>query len=228
MVNERAPTAPREQRTREIFFALVGPHVRRLYPFVRHVLAYHEAVGDLLPGELSADEAVDAVLIRAYQEFVSRPPRRALKSWLVVLAREQLAREVARLKSWHARTPVHTEEDVPATRPEELGSRLGEETLDFHEPDEDLKVEDLVPDLDLPSPEQHAERDELHWWVEAALAGLPREWREILLLRHVEGLTGAELARVAGTSPAEVERVLDLARQYLRQRLVESARRADT
>jgi DNA-directed RNA polymerase specialized sigma24 family protein len=108
---------------------------------------------------------------------------------------------VARLKSWHAHTPVHTDEDVPETPPEELVSRLGEETLDFHEPDEDLKVEDLVPDLDLPSPEPHAERDELRWWLETALAGLPSAWREILLLRHVEGLPGSTCAS-GSSSPA--------------------------
>jgi hypothetical protein len=84
--------APPEQRTREVFFALGGPHVRRLSPFVRHVLGYHEAVGDLLPGELSADEVVDAVPIRAYQEFVSRPPRRTLKSGLSLRGSSSRAR----------------------------------------------------------------------------------------------------------------------------------------
>jgi hypothetical protein len=29
--------APREQRSREMFFALIGPHIRDAYHFVRHV-----------------------------------------------------------------------------------------------------------------------------------------------------------------------------------------------
>jgi RNA polymerase sigma factor (sigma-70 family) len=215
-------TTPREQRSRETFFALVGPHVKRLYHFVRHLLAYREAIGDLRAGELSADDVVDAVLVRAYQEFITHPPPRKLKSWLIGLAREQLAADVRRLKAWHERTPVHTEDDVPETPPEESVSRLGEEVLDFDEPDEDLKVEDVVADLDLTTPEEQAATDELRWCVASALAGLPLEWREILLLRHVEGLSGAELARVSGRPALEVERVLDQARQYLRQRLVES------
>jgi RNA polymerase sigma factor (sigma-70 family) len=218
----RSEAAPREERSREMFFALVGPHVKRLYHFVRHVLAYREAIGDLRPRELSADDVVDAVLVRAYQEFVTHPPTRRLKSWLIGLAREQLAADVRRLTAWDERTPVRTEDDVPETPPEEYVSQLGEEILDFHEPEEDLKVEDVVPDLDLTTPEEQAEADELRWCVDSALAGLPREWREVLMLRHVEGLSGAELARVAGKPPAEVERMLDQARQYLRQRLVES------
>ena len=215
-------TTPREQRSREMFFALVGPHIKRLYHFVRHVLAYREAIGDLRLGELSADDVVDAVLVRAYQEFITHPPPRKLKGWLIGLAREQLAADVRRLMAWHERTPVHTEDDVPETPPEEFVSRLGEEILDFYEPEENLKVEDVVADLDLTTPEEQAETDELRWCVDSALAGLPREWREILLLRYVEGLSGPELARVAGKPPAEVERLLDQTRQYLRQRLVES------
>jgi hypothetical protein len=57
--------APREQRSREMFFALVGPHVKRVYHFVRHVLGYHQAIGNLRPGELSPEEAVDAALVPA-------------------------------------------------------------------------------------------------------------------------------------------------------------------
>jgi RNA polymerase sigma factor (sigma-70 family) len=214
--------AARQQRSREMFFALVGPHVKRVSHFVRHVLAYREAIGDLNPGELSSEEVVDAVLVRAYQEFVKQPPRRSLKRWLIEVAREQLGTEVRRLKSWHARTSVHIDEDVPETPPEEYVTRLGEEILDFHEPEEDLTLEDVIPDLRLASPEEQAASDELRWCVAAALAGLPLEWREVLLLHHVEGLSGAELARAAGKSPAELDRILDQARGYLRQRLVES------
>jgi RNA polymerase sigma factor (sigma-70 family) len=219
-----ASPAPHEPRSRELFFELVGPHLTRLYHLVRHLLRYREATGDLRPGEMVPEELVDAVVVRAYREFVRQPPRRPLKRWLVGLAREEVARETRRRKSWDARTPVHTEDDVPETPPEEAVSRLGEEILDFYEPEEDLRVEDVVPDLDLVGPEEQAESDELRWSVDAALAGLPREWREIVLLHHVEGLSGAELARIAGKSIDEVEHVLELAREYLRQRLVESGR----
>jgi RNA polymerase sigma factor (sigma-70 family) len=220
-----ASPAPREQRSRELFFELVGPHLTRLHHLVRHLLRYREATGDLRAGEVAPEELVDAVVVRAYREFVRHPPPgRPLKRWLVGLAREEVARELRRRKSWDARTPVHTEDDVPETPPEEAVSRLGEEILEFYEPEEDLRVEDVVPDLDLVGPEEQAESDELRWSVDAALAGLPREWREIVLLHHVEGLSGAELARVAGKSTDEVEHVLELAREYLRQRLVESGR----
>ncbi len=44
---------PVEQCNRENFFPLISQHLPGLYRFVRDELAYFEAVGDLLPGELT-------------------------------------------------------------------------------------------------------------------------------------------------------------------------------
>jgi RNA polymerase sigma factor (sigma-70 family) len=211
-----------EQRNRELFFSVISQHLKGVYHFVRHELAYAEAVGDLMSHELAPEEVVDAVLLRAYREFVRDPPGGKIKSWLIGLAREHLDAEVKRLKSWRNRTGLRTEADVPETPPTEAVSTLGDEILDFYEPDEDLKVEDIIPDIDVPTPEQETEAKELRWSVNAALAGMPREWRRTLLLRHVDGLTRAELAKTLGRTESEVGRILEHAREYLRQKLIES------
>ena len=65
-------------------------------------------------------------------------------SWLILLAIEHLNAEVKRRRAARART-VSIEQDVPETPPTEEVSTLGDEILDFYEPDEDLKLEDLVP-----------------------------------------------------------------------------------
>jgi RNA polymerase sigma factor (sigma-70 family) len=220
------PTTPHPakigQRRRETFFSLIGQHLESLYRFVRHRLAYLEAAGDLAAGALTPEEVVDAVVLRAYREFVEAPSPRRMGSWLMGLARAQLDAEVARLEAWHRRTPTRLEDDVPETPPTQEVSTLGDEILDFYEPEEDLKVEDVVPDLEMPTPEQVAEARELQACVTAALAGLPKEWRRALLLRHVEGLAGADLGRALGRPEPEVQRMLRHASHYLRQRLVES------
>jgi len=87
---------------------------------------------------------------------------------------------------------------------------------------QDLKLEDIVPDLTVPTPEQETEAAELRRCVDEALAELPSAWRRAVLLRHVNGLAGAALARAVGRPEAETDRMLDHARAYLRQRLVES------
>ena len=213
---------PSEQRNRELFFWLISQHLKNLYHFVRHQIAYFQASGDLLPGELTAEEVVDAVILRAYRAFAKNPREGKIKAWLIQLAREHLQAEVKRWKSWRNRTPARTGTDIPDVPPEEWVTTLGEERLDFYEPDEDLKLEDVLPDLELPTPEDEAETREVQACVSAALAGLPGEWRRALLLRHVDGLAGSQLAQAIGKPEPEVQRILEHAGGYLRERLLES------
>jgi len=204
------------------FFARVAPHLAALSEFLRHEIAYLEATGDLEAGDVTPDDVIDEVLLRASREFDDKRDEETLRPWLIALARETLAAAVASARAWRRRTPARLEADIPDTPPREWVTTLGEERLDYWEPDEDLKLEDLLPDLEMPTPEGEAARRELRECLRAALTGLPRDWRRALLLRHVEGLGYARLARMLGTSTSEIHRLLDHARQYLRQRLVES------
>ena len=211
-----------EKQNREKFFSLAGQHLQRLYEFVRHRLAYFESLGDLVPGELAAEDVVDAVLLRASHEFVKEPAGREILSWLIELATEQLRSEVKRLKSERNRK-VRIEEDIPETPPIEEVSTLGDEILDFYQPDEDLKLEDIFPDVEISTPEEMAAaKEELLRCVNASLAAMPKEWRRALRLRHAEGFTDAELADALHKAAPEIERILEYGRQHLRQSLIES------
>lgn len=227
-----------EKQNREKFFSLAGQHLERLYEFVRHRLAYFESLGDLAPGELAAEDVVDAVLLRAYHEYVNpsrdsglslskvervkEPAGRDLLSWLIEFATERLRSEVKRLKSERNRK-VRIEEDIPETPPVEEVSTLGDEILDFYQPDEDLKLEDIFPDVEISTPEEMtAAKEELLRCVNASLAAMPKEWRRALRLRHAEGFTDAELADALHKAAPEIERILEYGRQHLRESLIES------
>jgi len=168
-------TAPSKQQNRELFLSSARQHLNRLYEFVRYQLAYFQSSGDLLPGELTTEDVVDAVLRRAYQEFVKGSAEREVGSWLIQLATERLKSEVKRLKSERNRT-VRLEEDIPEVPPAEEVTTLGEEIFDFYQPDEDLKLEDIFPDFDVSAPEDFvAAKEELLHCVNTALAGMPKE-----------------------------------------------------
>jgi RNA polymerase sigma-70 factor, ECF subfamily len=81
----------------------------------------------------------------------------------------------------------------------------------------------VIEDLDMDTPEEITATHELQSCVDAALAGLPEEWRRAVTLYHVDGLSGDELARALGKSRSESEHLLEHARAYVRQRLTESA-----
>jgi hypothetical protein len=57
--------APSEEHDRDQVFSLLTPHLDRLREFLRDQIAYFESAGELVPGELTTQEVLDAVLLRA-------------------------------------------------------------------------------------------------------------------------------------------------------------------
>jgi RNA polymerase sigma-70 factor (ECF subfamily) len=80
----------------------------------------------------------------------------------------------------------------------------------------------LWPAIAPASPFEHAAGHEFERRLEAAMAGLPVGFREVLLLVGVEGLRPAEAAAVCGISPAALRQRLKRARALLQHRLGES------
>ena len=192
-----------------------------LYDFVRHALRYREAAGDLAPRQLKPSDIVDEVLAQAGRERLGQENREKTLERLRELAARRIESEVARLRRERDRA-VHIEEGIPETPPEEAARTLGEEILYFYQPDEDLKVEDVLPDAKIPSPERAVELRELQQCFVSALNALPREWRQALRLRYRDGLSGQRFAEAMHRSAPDSERILEHATAYLRQRLVDS------
>jgi RNA polymerase sigma factor (sigma-70 family) len=217
----REKALPAEERQRELFSALVERHLQKLYNFVRREIAYHLATGDLLPGELTVQGVVDGTLLQAHREFVKNPAGREIRNWLIKLGAEKLEARIRRSNAERARA-VHIEEDIPETPPAQEVSTLGDEIMDFYQPDEDQKLEDIIPDMTVPTPEQILESRELQRYINRTLATLPRAWRRAFTLHYVEDAPVAEIARMTRQTEAEIERQLEYTREYLRQRLNES------
>jgi RNA polymerase sigma-70 factor (ECF subfamily) len=216
--------APADEAARQRFMSLVRERLSELYDYVRHELAAREAVGNLVPDDLTPDDVVDDVILRAYREFVRNPEEQPGDDWLRRLAKERIRSEVRR-RRWEREHGMHIEDDIPETSPSEDAAMLGEQILYFHQPDEDLRVEDVIQDPSAPVPGDDDDDDErraLRRCVDVALAELPRLWRRTLVLRHMKGLTIGEIARVLHLPEAEVRRTAAQARAFLRQRLLES------
>ncbi len=141
-------------------------------------MRYFEATSDLGQGEVTAEDLVDSALVRAYREFAGGSRARNVLSWLMRLALDELRAEVKRIQLERERT-VSIEEDIPETPPAEWVTTLGEEILYFYQPDEDLKLEDVIPEIEVPTPEQVTETREIRQCVSAALSNMSKEWRQI-------------------------------------------------
>jgi RNA polymerase sigma-70 factor, ECF subfamily len=77
--------------------------------------------------------------------------------------------------------------------------------------------EEHLPDHESPSPAMLLEQDEENKLVRQALDKLPDEFREILVLRHLEGLSYKEIADVAQLAPGTVMSRLARGRAKLKE-----------
>lgn len=69
------------------------------------------------------------------------------------------------------------------------------------------------------SPEEHAMNDELRRALEAELLSLPDDYRSVLILRDVEGLSTIDAAGILGVTEGVVRTRLHRARAMMRERL---------
>jgi len=207
---------------RETFFQLVNPHLEWLDHFVDHLIRYSEAMGELIRGELNSEEVVDEALILAYREFLKNVSFGDVRSWLTRLVVNRLDEEISRLTTLRRQAPVHIEEHIPETPPREEVWQLGEEILYFYQPDEDLKVEDVIADPSATNPEEELAAREIQECVGNTLRAVPDDWRQILLMHYGEDEPVARVARSLGKPENEVRRILSYSSRYVRQRLIES------
>ncbi|HXG21045.1 MAG TPA: sigma-70 family RNA polymerase sigma factor [Methylomirabilota bacterium] len=204
--------APLQEAERALFRDLILANLKKLYNFIRREMAYYLTTGELLPGELQIEDVVDGVVLQAAQEFSQRPANLEVSRWLLKLALNYMEAKIRRLKEERA-AMVSVEEDIP----EPL-----DELYEFYQPDEDLRLEDVLPDPLAPTPEQVLESRDLQRYINHTLAQLPRPWRNAFVFYYMEGLSLPEVALVTGQTEVEAQHYLEYAREFLRQKIVES------
>jgi RNA polymerase sigma factor (sigma-70 family) len=207
---------------RELYLTLIQPHLKKLYNFARRKIAFCLATGEVLPGELTPEEVVDAVVLQGARAFASRPPHLPVDRWLFTLTLAYFASEIRRLKAERNST-LHVEATAPADPAKEVATlERDDEIYDFYQPDESVRLEDLVPDPHVPSPEQVVESHDLQCYINQTLAQLPQAWWTAFVLHHVEGFTVPEIAHMTGRTEDDVARALVYTHEFLRQKLLDT------
>ena len=81
---------------------------------------------------------------------------------------------------------------------------------------------DIDPPEPGPSPEGIAEQGEMRAAIEVALAALPPDWREVIVMSDVHGMDYGEIAQATGVALGTVKSRLSCARARLREVILES------
>lgn len=186
---------------RKGFAVWAEPHLGSLTEFVRRELTYHRANGDLPPDEPTVLDIVDETLVRAANAPNQRTGARKPETVLRRITIETLADAIER-----ARRERPDRLSLEARPPADAMALLSEDELfEFYQPDEVLRIEDLVPAPDAEPPEDIIEREETRSYVYRLLARLPVSWRRAWLLHHIDGREIGDVADILDVEPDQAE-----------------------
>lgn len=141
-----------------------------------------------------AEDVVQESFVKAFARLDRFDGRSAFYTWLYRIA--------ANTAMDHNKKVRRRPAPLPLEAPSEEGDRPGN-----------------MPADRAPGPDRRAEGSEARARIDEAIESLPRKYREVLVLREIEGLSYGEIARALRLSAGTVESRLFRARERLRARL---------
>jgi DNA-directed RNA polymerase specialized sigma24 family protein/ribosome-associated translation inhibitor RaiA len=204
-----------EKVSEEDISSYINANFPRLQRFVERELRFRENNGELRPRQLNPQEVIGEAIANALGQE-ERPEKLTLEPWLYRLSLRAI-RDLAH-RDGDGRDTVNL--DQPARGNEtRLGVGSDEAMLEFHQPDDSVTTESLIPNYGVATPEESAASDEMVELVEMALAGAGKQNREAFLLFSIEGFTVDEIAAISSRPAEDVRKSINAAREHLRKSL---------
>lgn len=207
------------QERRQMFYNLIKEHLDAVYHHVRRELTYLEWSRVIPPGYFTVDDLVDEVILRGLETFESRPLEFSVSEWLHALTTKTLEEELAHLPQFQGGELLSLESPPPL--PPAEPTRADEELFEYYQPDEKLRLEDLLPDETAEDTEKAAASHEMQLALHRAIADLPRSWRQALIFTIIEGIPPERTGALLGRTPEQVQADVDHAVAFLLARLVD-------
>jgi len=189
----------------------VNVNLARLERFVEREIYFREAQEAIAPDSLSKEEVIDETIAAALGDGQEKPERLALEPWLYRLALCALD-ELSQTDESNGNA-VCLEES--ARQRNIRGS--DEPELQFHQPDESITGETVIPDARVATPEQIMASDEMLRLIASALRDLGSGPREAFILHAIEGFSVDEIAAITGLPADRVLTFISAARDHLRK-----------
>lgn len=215
-----------EAERRALYFDLIEGHLDAVYDTVRRELTYMEASGSVREGRLHVGDLVNATILRGLERFERRQAEFSVGNWLKRLAFETIdaaARDAKRTLPDSAAS-LESEPDVQAQDPTVADQQM----FEFYQPDDVLRLEDLVVDDSAPDPEAEATRHEAALALHQAIAALPALWRRVLFSLDLKEDTAEKASMTLGIPEDDVRWIAEAARAHIREKMQEFGYPTDT
>jgi ribosomal subunit interface protein len=200
--------------------SLINENLDKISNYVRREL-FHRTVAENLPSGIIQPEAlVDEVFLLMTSQEKTKPAAVSYEQWMYRVARQRIEERLAELD----RESPHVEDAAGESR--EMEVAWEDEALSFFQPDESLRLEDVLKDPGTPNPEALMEFEETEDKVHKAIARLPRKIRESFVLAVLEGFAPFEVSMITGRDADKIQKDVAEARKRLREGLrLEATRR---
>jgi len=189
----------------------VNANLARLERFVEREIYFREAQETIAHDTLTKEEVIDETIAAALGDGQEKPERLALEPWLYRLALQALD-ELSRTDESNGNA-VCLEES--ARRRNVKASDEAE--LQFHQPDESITGETVIPDSRVATPEQIMASDEVLRLIASALRDLGSGPREAFILHAIEGFSIDEIMGITSLPADRVVAFISAAREHLRR-----------
>ncbi|HGN2732374.1 hypothetical protein [Pseudoxanthomonas winnipegensis] len=163
-------------------------------------LAYLHAAGDLPRDYPTLHDVVDEAIVQAEVEWQSVPEEKAAYFGLLKHLFAVLDHEVANSRQFGEF--VSLDAPVEADAQDVAEAMVEEEFFEFYQPDDTLRLADIIADSQHPDAATIAEQEELvdrsseFAFAFDLLKDMPRLWRRIFLLVRVDGLDASSVSEI--------------------------------
>jgi RNA polymerase sigma factor (sigma-70 family) len=184
----------------------------RLRRFIERELQYRVDQEQLLPEQVAVEDVVNEAIANALGEQNDKPERMKVEPWMHRLALQAIDR-MASDGNKEGHIPLERargQQNVQAT---------DEAVFQFHQPDDKMFEENVIPDPAANNPEELAARSELINLVQRSLRNAGRNEREAFIFYTIEGFTLNEIADITNHTLEEVRAAIRRAREHLQRAL---------
>ncbi len=200
----------------------LNANLTRLRRFIEREIIYRENNGDLQADQLHVDEIVDEAIANAL-DHQDKPDKLALEPWLYRLA----LRALEDLSHRSGEDVSSVSLDQRARMVETSPTNHDETRLEFHQPDESVLHESIIPNRNISTPEDTAAQSEVIDLIERWLHGTKPQDREAFLLFTIEGFTVDEIGTISNRPADAVRKSIQRTREYLQRHLPVASRLKD-
>lgn len=194
----------------ELFLDFVEKHTGRFYNFALREIRNKIYQGFLKPGEVQVRDILDEAVLAVSSGITGK-----FDEWEV---KKKIYAEI--MKAINRRVKTRRIKTIPLERKIEVRD-LDTELYEYYQPDDLLKIEDVIPDPDAEEPDEFYEEEQLEETVDHIFSLLPDAWRQALRLVEVEGFSPEEVAMIQGNSPEEVKQEIEKAKEFARAKLAD-------